>query len=49
MVITSVDGCWNKTCGDITYCGAPYGANATYAVEKAYVPTIRLPGIVPHL
>ena len=34
---------------DIAYCGAPYGANATYAAEKAYVPTLRLPGIVPHL
>ena len=34
---------------DIAYCGAPYGANATYATEKAYVPTLRLPGIVLHL
>ena len=49
MVITSAHGCWNKTCADIAYCGAPYGANATYAAEKAYVPTLRLPGIVPHL
>ena len=48
MVITSAHGCWNKTCADIAYCGAPYGANATYAAEKAYMPTLRLPGIVPH-
>ena len=49
MVITSAHGCWNKTCVDIAYCGAPYGANATYTTEKAYVPMLLLPGIVPHL
>ena len=49
MVITSVHGSWNKTCADIAYCGAPYGANAMYAAEKAYVPMLRLPGIVSHL
>ena len=49
MVITSAHGCWNKTCGDIAYSGAPYGANASYAAEKAYVPTLHLSGIVPHL
>ena len=49
MVITSDHGCWNKTCADIAYCGAPYGANAMYAAEKAYVPTLHLSGIVPHL
>ena len=48
MVITSAHSCWNKTCADIAYCGAPYGANATYAAEKAYVPTLRHLGIVPH-
>ena len=46
---TSVHCSWNKTCADIAYCGAPYGANATYAPEKAYVPTLRLPRIVLHL
>ena len=49
MVIMSTHGCWNKTCADAAYCGAPYGANAMYAVEKEYVPTLRLPGIVSHL
>ena len=49
MVITSAHVCWNKTCADIAYCGAPYGANAMYVAEKAYVPTLCHPGIVPHL
>ena len=39
----------HKTCADIAYCGAPYGENATYVAEKAYMPMLRLPGIVPHL
>ena len=49
MVITSAHDWWNKTCADIGYCSAPYGANTTYAAEKAYVPMLRLSGIVPHL
>ena len=49
MVITSTHSCWNKKCADIAYYGVPYGANATYAAEKAYVPTLRLPGIVLYL
>ena len=47
MVITSAHGSWNKTCADIAYCGAPYGANATY--DRESVPMLRLPGIVSHL
>ena len=49
MVIMSTRGSWNKTCADIAYYGAPYGENATYTSKNAYVPTLRLPGIVPHL
>ena len=49
MVITSAHDCWNKTCVDIAYYVAPYGGNATDAAEKAYVPMLRLLGIVPQL
>ena len=34
MVITSVHDCLNKTCADIAYCSAPYGANAMYTARK---------------
>ena len=49
MVITRAHSCWNKTCADVAYCGAPYAANAMYAAEKAYVPMLCLPEIVAHL
>ena len=48
MVIRSANGCWNKMCADIAYCGATYGANSTYKAEES-VPMLRRPGIVPHL